>query len=228
MIRYLNKGSVKMVGGFKRFGLLVLIGVTSMSANFVQAKRLSAQEIKEKILIIPIDKSYQKYSEKIMPRKLQAFKDEKLRAVAAKKSFVNWKTFEDEFISFSYPDRPDIKLEIKQQGDEISTSGGEVGVFNNSFFKGYRLAIGGHTYFALHLDRDLNYLDSGWSCECGAIELNYIINNCGTLLCFDLMGDGNVKLIQAMSDDLRIATSMSTHAPVSQEVFLEIGTSIKF
>ncbi|UDQ97345.1 hypothetical protein AAEX28_09980 [Lentisphaerota bacterium WC36G] len=205
-----------MVDGFKRFGLLVLIGVTLMSANFVQAKRLSAQEIKEKILIIPIDKSYQKYSGKIMPRKLQAFKDEKLRAVAAKKSFVNWKTFEDEFISFSYPDHPDIKLEIKQQGKKES---------DNNFSRDYFLKIGDNIYYKMALKRAEDYRPN--YCLCGPIFHHVFLVNKKTLLRFSLLRSGDAKTVQIFSNGWRLETFEWTHLPVHQDIFLEITSSMK-
>ena len=186
----------------------------------------SPQEIKQRICLIPHCEKYRKLYDKMSERMLAKFQNLDFRKTAAKKSFKNWKKYEDEYVSFIYPDDPSVVFEIKRPKEQIPIMGGAVGTTENTFFRSYRLGIGKHTYFVFLLEKTDSFDDG--ICLCGAVVFQKYLFRDGTLFRYDLMKNGLVKKIQALSDDCRVVAFEWTHLPINQQVYLKIASSLKF
>ena len=91
------------------------------------------------------------------------FADKRGEGVLAKitkmASFEKWKTFEDNYVKFSYPDHEAITLEVKTN-EPIAVDGDRVSDVDVSYSRAYRLVVSGTTLTALMLS-DAVWLDDG-------------------------------------------------------------------
>ena len=205
--------------------ILLTAAITAVS---ILAGCTTTQEksIEERLTLLPVKEKQKKFYDRMKLSSIKELKDPKLEAAAAKQSFKKWKKYEDQYLSFIYPDDPNIILQIKSPKSSIPIMGGAIGTTDNTFFRSYRLAIGKHTYCLLMLQKT-NSFDDG-ICLCGAVAFQkYILNN-NALLRFDLLENGYVKKIQALSDKYRVVVFEWTHMPIQQEPYIKIGASIKF
>jgi hypothetical protein len=152
-------------------------------------------------------------------------KDKALVKVAARRSFPKWKTYEDEYLSFNYPDDPHITLETKVPGDRIPIGARPVGTTENTFFKAYGLALGPHTYCLLMLDRK-DAFDDG-VCWCGPVVYEKYVFHNGALYRFSFLPTGEVKRVQLLCNGLRLVLFELTHLPMHEDVYLDIALSVK-
>jgi len=164
-------------------------------------------------------------SGKLTKALVKDLKDATLEKVAAKGSFPKWRTHEDEYLSFSYPDDPHIKLETKKPGDRIPIMGGPLRTAGITFLKSYRLALGRHTYCLLMLDRNDEFDDS--ICMCGAVVYDKYLFHNGALYRFSFLGSGEVKRVQLLCNGLRVVLFERTHLPIHEDVYLDIALSVK-
>lgn len=182
----------------------------------------SLESVKHRVQLIEANDKHAKYHAK----KFERIEDPIVKKLALKKNYSQWKRYEDEYVSFIYPDEPNVKLEIKKPEDRIPVSGGVVGTTENTFFRTYRLVIGEETYCALLLD-EVNSFDDG-ICFCGAIEYQKLLVDDGVIFRYDLLENGSVKKIQALSDRYRVVVFEWTHLPIQQDPYIRIGSSIRF
>ncbi len=145
--------------------------------------------------------------------------------VAARRSFPKWKTYEDEYLSFSYPDNPLIRLETKVPGDRIPIMGQPMRTNRITFFRAYRLALGPRTYCLLLLDRNDDFDDS--VCLCGPVVYEKYVFHNGALCRFSFLPTGEVKRFQLLCNGLRLVLFELTHLPMHEDVYLDIALSLK-
>ena len=157
--------------------------------------------------------------------KLAEIEDESLKKVAQGESFSEWKEFDDEYLSFRYPDHPDIKLEVKRPEDEINIMGGPLKSSRETFLKSYRLALGEHTYALLMFDKTDRFDDT--ICFCGAVVYTKYLFHNGALFRFDFLKNGAIKKVQMVSNGFRVVFFEWTHLPITQEVYLKLAMGIR-
>lgn len=148
-----------------------------------------------------------------------------LTRVAAMDSFPKWKKFEDEHISFRYPDDPRVKLEVEGPEVPIPIKGGPLRDGGISFFRSYRLAVGKDTYGLLMLEKAEGFDDT--VCFCGfVVYQKYLFHN-GALHRFDFLRDGNVKKAQMVCSGFRVTLFEWTHMPMTQDVYIDLALGVK-
>lgn len=148
----------------------------------------------------------------------------KLIDLAGSSTFKEWVNYEDEFIKFSYPKHPDIKLEI-QDKESIPVQGGRVSTVDTSFNRAYRLVSHGQTMNVIMLDH-AEWLDDG-ICWCGAIVYQKLLVNKGQLYRFSYLKSGVMKKAQVLADKTRAMTLEWTHGLIHPKVFSKMARSIE-
>jgi len=139
--------------------------------------------------------------------------------------FSKWKTFEDEFISFEYPDHEKIVLKVNKSQEEINVEGGVVTSVDNSYSQSYVLNVGEST-FGVFLLNPSEWLDDG-ICMCGPmVHHAYKIDN-GTLTRFSMLPGGAVKKAQVIGGGLRFMAFEWTHLSCSRPVYERMVASMK-
>ncbi len=139
-------------------------------------------------------------------------------------SFGKWKTFEDGFVKFSYPDHGGITLEVKGE-EPVKVQGGRVSSVDTSYSKAYRLVAGGKTLGVLML-QDAEWLDDG-ICLCGAIAYERYLVRRGNLYRFSFLESGVLKKMQVLGGGKRLMMFEWTHSPIHQAVYREIARSVE-
>lgn len=180
--------------------------------------------IRSRLRLLPDDKHSSNYFQKANAEYVNEIKDEEHRKTAAKKSFANWKTFEDEFVSFKYPDHPHIELEVKTPKERVPVMGSPIGDTENTFLKCYRLAIGETTYALLLLDKK-NSFDDG-ICWCGAVPYKKYMFHNDALFRFDLLESGDIKKVQILCNGYRLVIFEWTHLPMPQNIFVDLALGV--
>lgn len=139
-------------------------------------------------------------------------------------SFRKWKTFEDEFVKFSYPDHAEITLEVKTN-EPVKVDGDRVSSVDTSFFRAYRLVAGGETLGVMML-QDAEWLDDG-ICLCGAIAYERYLVRRGSLFRFSFLEGGVLKKMQVLGGGKRLMMFEWTHSPMHQAVYRKIARSVE-
>ena len=147
---------------------------------------------------------------------IEKIKDPVLKKIVLKKSFKKWGKYEDEYISFSYPNHPKIKLEVKKN----------IKYKDSPVIAIYRLMIGNYRYFSLVLKKGVKFDDN--LCLCGAVAFRKCLFVGRTLLRFNLLHNGYVKQVQALSEKYRVDVERWTHLKIQQPVYIKISSSIRF
>ncbi len=191
----------------------------------VHTSELTVEQIKHRIELIPVDRKNLDFFNNFFARRVQKIRNPTLRAVAKANSFPKWKTYEDEYISFDYPDDPNIKLEIKSSKDRIRVCGGIVGTTENFYSRAYRLSFGEYPYCVLMLN-EKNYFDDG-ICFCGAIAFTKYLFRNGGLFRYELLRCGYVKKVQVLSNEYRVVVFEWPHLLIQQDPYIKIASSIK-
>ena len=147
---------------------------------------------------------------------IEKIKDPVLKKIVLKKSFKKWGKYEDEYISFSYPNHPKIKLEVEKN----------IKYKDSPVIAIYRLMIGNYRYFSLVLKKGVKFDDN--LCLCGAVAFRKCLFVGRTLLRFNLLHNGYVKQVQALSEKYRVDVERWTHLKIQQPVYIKISSSIRF
>jgi len=138
-------------------------------------------------------------------------RDSSLVKLAKTASFKQWNTYEDAYLSFSYPANPNIRVEVR--ADE------------STFPRAYRLTLGAHSFHFMTLDREPWFYEV--FCPCGeAVYYKYTFH-CGVLYRFSFRKDGEVGRIQLLCNGQRVAFSEWPHLPMHQDVYVRIGLTVK-
>ena len=171
--------------------------------------------VESRVSILPYDPndSFAAFWERNVLRRI---KKADFRKIAFKKSFKKWKKFQDQYISFSYPDHPAIKLKIIKNTKYK----------NNPLLKNYSLDVGSDRYMMLYLYKKEKFDDN--LCLCGRVAFKRCLFVGGTLMRFNLLSNGYVKQVQALSEKYLVEVERWTHLKMQQAVYTEIAKSIRF
>ena len=176
------------------------------------------RSVEERIKLLPESKNHQSttnFYNRMNRSFIKKLKNPILEKIAAKKSFQKWKKYEDKYISFIYPDNPNITLKRSIPDNDVPT-----GIFC------YSLLIGKNSYCSLYLDKTNSFDDE--TCFCGAIIFDKFLFKDGTLLRFSFLKNGYVKNVQALSDKYRVNVDHWTHQRIQQAPYIKIASSIRF
>jgi hypothetical protein len=157
----------------------------------------------------------------------QSFVTERAKGVVAEiaktAEFKKWKSFEDDKVSFSYPDHEAISVEVKRD-EPVPVDGDRVSDVDTSFSRAYRITAGGETLLVLML-READWLDDG-VCFCGEVVYDrYLVRN-GNLYRFSFLEDGVLKKMQVLGDGERVMMFEWTHLPMHPAVYRQIARSL--
>lgn len=137
-----------------------------------------------------------------------------------------WKSYSDEFVSFTYPNDQRLSLNVLEPGEGFTVQGGVVSSAENSWFRTYELKANDSPYCVIMLER-ADHFDDG-ICFCGAVELeSYLFHN-QAIFRFSLMEGGTMKKVQALSNGLRIVFFEYTHLTIPQDAYKKIAMSVRF
>ena len=134
---------------------------------------------------------------------------EEEREVLKRTEFEAWIDYEDEFICFSYPKHPLIKLNVKKPEQRITVEGGVCSTVDNSFQQAYVLTVGDATY-AVFLLSPSKWFDDG-ICMCGPMVYDAYKLNDGSATRFSMLPGGAVKKAQVVGGGLRFMAFEWTH-----------------
>jgi hypothetical protein len=183
---------------------------------------ISHEQLMSRIRLIPSDERAGCFLEKAI---LGGVGERSLAVVANRHEFDRWKQYEDDVLSFAYPDDPHITLEIKRPRDRITIDGDPVRSEWSHFSKACRLAVGEHTYGLLMVENTDSFDDS--ICFCGAeVFQKYLFLN-GALYRFSLLATGQIKKIQLLGNGVRVVLLEWTHSAMTQEVYAKTALSIR-
>ena len=189
---------------------------------------LTYEQLMSRIRLIPIDEKAREFYDgggSGFFGKSKTPEDPLLARVAKRRDFDHRKRYEDEILSFEYPDDSSITLEIKGPKDAMPISGFPVRSEGYSFSKAYRLAVGEHTYCLLMVEKTDLFDDS--ICFCGEeVFQKYLFHN-GALYRFSFLAGGQVKKIQVLGDGVRVVLLEWTHSDMSQQVYVKTALSIR-
>lgn len=174
--------------------LVLLLGSLFISAEPIE----DFTKLKEEIQLVKkvdtdfYDKSFSKLKK---PKAVEA---------AKQLSFKNWKVYDDQFISFKYPDSEFIKLK-KENGD-------------------YLLMIEDETYLSLSLSKSEEFSED--DCFCGAIVYSKYLFHNDSLYLLDFLEEGDYKRIQILKGGYLLFTHW-THELIPSELYLNLLLSVK-
>jgi len=171
-----------------------------LSSLFITAEPIEDfTKLKEEIQLVKKTERPKHYN-----KRLSGIKNPKAVEVAKQTTFKNWKTYEDEFISFKYPDSEFIRLDKED--------------------KKYRLMIENEIYLSLSLseNNDFEY----WECACGAVIYEKFHYHNSALYRFGFLSHGEVKKIQVQKGGYLITTQW-THELIPQSLYLDLMFSVK-
>jgi hypothetical protein len=174
--------------------------VLLLSSLFIEAEQIKDfSKLKEEIQLVKKTERPKYYN-----KRLGGIKNPKAIEAAKQFSFNNWKTYEDEFISFKYPDSEFIKLK-KEDSD-------------------YMLMIEDEIYLSLSLSKSEGFPD--WYCACGRIVyLKYLFHN-NSLYKLSFLKHGDFKAIEILKGGYLVFTQW-THELIPSELYLNLMLSVK-
>jgi hypothetical protein len=143
--------------------------------------------------------------------------------LAGTASFAKWKRFEDDKVTFSYPDHEAIRVEVKR-GEPVPVDGDRVSDVDTSFSRAYRISAGGETLLVL-MYTEADWLDDG-VCFCGEVVYDRYLVRSGNLYRFSFLESGVMKKMQVLGDVERVMMFEWTHLPMHPAVYREIARSV--
>ena len=166
------------------------------------------------------------YIEEQFKRKLTAGE----RTAFERKPNEAWQKYEDEIVSFEYPNDPLINVEavLPENANRLRIVGGAVSTNENRFEQAYRITVGGdHLPYGILLVSRSDWLDEGL-CMCGPIALKRLVVRDGLLVEFSLLPSGEVKKAQVLSGNGHRAVLFEwTHSVIPQSTYARIADSIR-
>jgi hypothetical protein len=153
-------------------------------------------------------------------------KEEKAKIIdlASTPSFAQWKQFEDELVSFYYPDTSEINLNVRNLKGRIRLHD-SVGNTQNTFIRAYELKIGAFPYAIIMVDQREEFDDG--ICFCGAIAYEKYGFRNGSLYRYSTLGHGVVKKVQILRGGFRVEVAEWTHMFIHETAYLKIAESIR-
>ena len=143
--------------------------------------------------------------------------------LAGTASFAKWKRFDDDKVTFSYPDHEAIRVEVKR-GEPVPVDGDRVSDVDTSFSRAYRISAGGETLLVL-MYTEADWLDDG-VCFCGEVIYDRYLVRSGNLYRFSFLDSGVMKKMQVLGDGERVMMFEWTHLPMHPAVYREIARSV--
>lgn len=210
-----------------QFAAFCIVGIFS-SHGFAATEAWNRAEFEKAVLVIQQSESMYgagEVSELESQSKRQLSEGEK--RLFSRKDEGAWRQFADEYLSFDFPDDPQLKVETiepKARG-RIQVVGGAVGTTDNDFLRAYRLTVNDLPYGVVLL-AEADWFDDG-ICLCGPIALKRLLLREGTLLEFSLLPEGKVKKVQALGGRHRAVLFEWTHSVLTQETYARIGASLR-
>ena len=143
--------------------------------------------------------------------------------LAGTASFPKWKRFEDDKVTFSYPDHEAIRVEVKR-GEPVPVDGDRVSDEDTSFSRAYRISAGGETLLVL-MYTEADWLDDG-VCFCGEVVYDRYLVRSGNLYRFSFLESGVMKKMQVLGDGERVMMFEWTQVPMHPAVYRQIVRSV--
>jgi hypothetical protein len=137
-----------------------------------------------------------------------------------------WKTFQDDLITFEYPDDPLLRVTPIEPGEGFAIVGGAVGTADRSFKRAYRLVVGPRFPYLTIFVQETDRFDDG-ICLCGPIVHEQLIPADGSILRFSYLPSGAIKKVQALGAKHRAIALEWTHTAITQPAFARIGQSLR-
>jgi hypothetical protein len=152
--------------------------------------------------------------------------DSELGKFLRQNEISKWKSHEDEFVSFRYPDFPGISVAVadKQVPPGTKIYGDPVGTVGRRANRYYTIGADKLTWAVIML-QDGEWIDDG-ICLCGAVSLRVFVPDGGCLRAYDLLEDGRLKKMQVLGAGRRVQVFEWTHLPMSQENYLKLTESV--
>ncbi len=147
-----------------------------------------------------------------------------------------WKTFEDDWVRFEYPDHPLITVEVthftpdehtRVRAQAPNQAPGQQTITPTG--RSYHLTVGkDHLYYAFwQVITPAKDFDET-VCRCGPLHFERcMFEDDGTALRFSLLASGNVKKAQAMRDGRLAVLAEWTHTYLPQSIYARIGRSMR-
>ncbi len=150
------------------------------------------------------------------------------KALYARTDDGDWKVFEDDVVRFEVPNDPLLKVQMlePENAGQLQVVGGVVGTVDRSFSRAYRITVAGKLPYGIVMVREADWFDDG-ICFCGAIAFERYQQKDGTLLRYSLMGNGDVKKVEALGSKHRAMLFEWTHSAITQETYARIGASLR-
>ncbi|BDS07857.1 hypothetical protein NT6N_28970 [Oceaniferula spumae] len=139
--------------------------------------------------------------------------------------FEKWKKYEDEFISFEYPEHDLIKLKVNMATKPFKVEGGVCTTVDNSYKQAYFLRVGEAT-FGVFLLTPAKWLDDG-ICLCGPMVHHAYKLEQGTLTRFSMLPGGAVKKAQVIGGGMRFMAFEWTHLACQKPVYERMVASMR-
>ncbi len=138
--------------------------------------------------------------------------------------YKQWNKFEDEYVSFFYPDTPNIRVEVFKSPNAPAAMSGALCTSNHKPIRTYWIMHGEHAYCAILLERTDRFDDG--ICFCGAIAFNAYRFHNNSLYRFSFLASGETKKIQIRNGNLCAVFLEWTHLPIHQNVYNRIALSL--
>ncbi len=189
--------------------------------------RCASERLQGKTDILPNEPSeYESIGAEYLKKELGDALTEELLKVLERKADGAWKTFQDDLVSFEYPDDPLLRVTPIEPGEEFGIVGGAIGNADRSFERAYRLVAGPKIPYLTIFVQQTDRFDDG-ICLCGPVVHDQLLVADGTLLRFSFLPSGAIKKVQALGAKHRAIALEWTHTAITQEAFARIGKSLR-
>ena len=141
-------------------------------------------------------------------------------------SYPRWRRYEDEFVSFLYPQDDDLTVTVEDDGDlPAETQAGMLRSEWPEWSRCYTIRKGRTPYCILVLAQadDWDYS----SCFCGLVDFETYRLSDGMIRRFLLLEDGSVKQTQIRGATRRVQLIERPHLPIHEDVYTRIALSVR-
>lgn len=147
-----------------------------------------------------------------------------LMEIARMDSFIRWKPYEDEWVSFYYPDHVDITLDVVDGAASFPMIGETMWTVREHPFRRYILRSKGGTFCAISLEKTTVFDDT--ERFPGEEVYQRFFHFHGALGRASMMADGQVRRIQFVGSDVRVSVHDWPHLAIHQDVYKTLGLGI--
>ena len=145
--------------------------------------------------------------------------------VIAQATFPRWRRFVGDGVSCDLPDHPALVVRPLKPNVANRIFAQRMRTGPDQFEDGYAIDVDGKTVLTIMTAASAHFDDS--ICLCGAVVLQVFRFDAGTLRRFDLLDNGEIKKVQALSQD-HCATLMEwTHCRLHPDVYARIAMSLR-